>query len=780
MATISVCRVVNRLALPLRLVAIVLAGALLMTGVTLGVAPRLWLIANAHDEMPVELPPLQPLSQRSTVYDVGGNVIAIFERENQQPITLDKVPDEVVAALLAVEDNEYWFHHGVNLRGFMRALLSNFASDAPTQGASTITQQVVKNEFLAGLPRDGRYKLLQAHYATMLEKEMPKEQILERYLNTVYFGNNAYGLQAAAEVYFGKEASQLTMVEGAFLAGLVRSPSSYDPIRNYEPSHRRFGQVVERLVDVGLVTEEEGVELAEKWLIPDRVRTIPTLSTNRQTYFTVALRDYLLTRSNILGATEQERANLLYRGGLRIYTTLDSLMQAQAEGARNILPANSAGFDASLVALDSTTGAIRAMVGGRGLRPNEPGGEVNMALVPRQTGSAAKAFILAAAYEAGAQMTDTINGVQPCTVPDYVDGRVLKKTVKTGYGELGPLNGPLTWKSSDCAFVRLSWALGLHRVVDTVYRMAHSTYFYQGQPAEEREPFLPLPLTATGNNPMSPMDMAAAWQTIANLGVHHDPYYVEYIEKPDNTRFYTHADPGTVVLDADVASKTVTTLKGVIRYGTGARNLKQFPRPAAGKTGTQYENTNAWFAGATPQITAAVWVGDPNGYTPMDGIPEFKAEMGRNGKVQGADYPARIWGAFMESAHAPLPVADWPAPGRARRGVARIFVPGEECVAKLISGTLPPTTLGGKTTTPAVTTTTATTTTVPSSSTPEDTTPPATPPPTQGTAVIEVNTTYTTVPLDVLDPHAPMPSVNTTAYIYLCNSPPPNVSIQDP
>ena len=189
-------------------------------GGTLGVAPRLWLIANAHDELPVELPPLQPLSQRSTVYDTAGNVIAIFERENQQPIVLSKVPAEVIAALLAVEDNEYWFHKGVNLRGFMRALLSNFASDAPTQGASTITQQVVKNEFLAGLPRDGRYKLLQAHYATMLEKEMTKQQILERYLNTVYFGNNAYGLQAAAEVYFGKDSSELSMVEGAFLAGL--------------------------------------------------------------------------------------------------------------------------------------------------------------------------------------------------------------------------------------------------------------------------------------------------------------------------------------------------------------------------------------------------------------------------------------------------------------------------------------------------------------------------------------------------------------------------------
>ena len=140
----------------------------------------------------------------------------------------------MLSAFLAVEDEQYYLHHGVNLRSFARAVLSNFSSDAPRQGASTISQQVVKNEFLAGLPRDGRYKGLQAHYATMLEKKMSKDAILERYLNTVFFGNNAYGLQAAAEVYFGKNVGELTMIEGAFLAGLVRSPSGFDPIRHSE------------------------------------------------------------------------------------------------------------------------------------------------------------------------------------------------------------------------------------------------------------------------------------------------------------------------------------------------------------------------------------------------------------------------------------------------------------------------------------------------------------------------------------------------------------------
>ena len=752
----------HRLAWPLRFVAILLAGALLTTGVVLAIAPRVWRIANAHEEMPVELPEFQPLSQRTLVYDSANNVIAVFERENSQPIRLDQVPVPVIDALLAVEDNEYYVHRGVNLRGFFRALLSNFASDAPTQGASTITQQVVKNEFLAGLPRDGRYKALQAHYATMLEKKLTKDEILERYLNTVYFGNNAYGLQAAAEVYFGKNVDQLTMVEGAFLAGLVRSPSGYDPIRNLEQSHRRFVQVVERLQKVGLVTPEEGTDLVENWPIPERVRTIPTLSTE-PTYFTLALRDYLLTRSNILGATEQERATLLYRGGLRIHTTLDPTMQSQAEMARDILPVTQAGFDAAVISLDTTSGAIRAMVGGQGLRPDVPGGEVNMTLVPRQTGSSIKAFILATAYEAGAQMNDVINGTAPCAVPDS-DGKV--KVIKGGSIEIGPLNGRNTWSSTDCGFIRLGYSVGMHRIVDSVYRMAHSAYFYQGQPEADHESFQPIGVTATGNNPLAPIDMAAGMQTITNQGLHHDPYYVDYIDQPDGTRYYTHVDAGTQVLDVGVANETVATLKGVIRSGTGARNLRNFSRPAAGKTGTQYENTNAWFVGGTPQITTAVWVGDPNGYTEMNGIPEFAAEMGRNGKVQGADYPARIWGAFMEAAHTNLPVVDWPPPPANPRKPARLYWPGEECLAKLVSGTLPPTG-------PAATATTSSTeapTTVEGA--------PPTEPTTVPKAVVVQITSGTGVPEDVFDPHAPMPSVATNIFVYPCAFPPANVVVQ--
>ncbi len=312
------------------MVLVIASGALLIVAITVAVAPRLWDIANAHSEDPVVLPEFQPLAQRTYVYDSNGDEIAVYELENSQPIKYADIPDHVIQAFLLIEDKEFFTHDGVNVRSLFRATLSNFASDAPQQGASTITMQVVKNDFLAGLERDGRYKLLQIQYAKRLEKEMSKDVILERYLNTVFFGNNAYGIQAAAETYFGKTAAELDFLEAAFLAGLVRSPSGFDPINEPERSRARWIQVLDRLVTEEVITEDEADFLAEDFVLPERVKVIPGRE-NRRTYYTEALRDYLLNRSTILGETPEQRYNQLFRGGLRIHTTFNPGMQAAAE-----------------------------------------------------------------------------------------------------------------------------------------------------------------------------------------------------------------------------------------------------------------------------------------------------------------------------------------------------------------------------------------------------------------------------------------------------------------
>ena len=621
----------------------------------------MWQIANAHEELPVVLPAFQPLAQRSYAYDIFGNELAVFQAENSQPVSLEQVPPHVIDAFLAVEDREFYNHDGVNLRSLVRATLSNFSSDeAAQQGASTITMQVVKNDFLAGLERDGRYKLLQVHYALMLDRAKTKDEILERYLNTVFLGNNAYGIQAASEVYFGKTVDQLTFIEAAFLAGLVRSPSGYDPVINPERSRSRFDQVLDRLVDAGELTEAEAANEDEVFVLPDRARTTPGRIAVRG-YYTEALREFLLDQSNLLGQTYDERYATLYRGGLRIHTTFDPFAQAYAEEARNVLPDNAQGFDAAVVSLDTATGAIKAMVGGRGFVPNER--ETNMALAPRQTGSSIKLFVLAAAIQAGAQPDDIIDGQNSCVfdVPDEDEPFDVSESTDRAPDTLARM----TWSSINCAYVRLSQIVGLNRVVDSTYRMAQSNYLYPGQPRSEREPIRPYISYSTGANEMSPLDMASGAQTIANNGLHHQPYYVEYIDTADGRRIYTHESAGTQVLDEGVALTTADTLKGVLTEGTARGNSLAGERPAAGKTGTQQDNTNAWFVGFTPQITTAVWVGDPNGYTPMVEVPEFG---GRNAsRVQGGRYPAEIWKAYMDRAHEGLPVVDWalpPAPAR--------------------------------------------------------------------------------------------------------------------
>ncbi len=738
-----------------RLLLVVAAGALLITATVVGVAPRVWSTANSHTELPVELPAFEALAQRSYVYDVNGQEIAFYELENSQPIAYADIPQPVIDAFLTVEDKEFFSHHGINLRSLVRATLSNFASDSPQQGASTITMQVVKNDFLAGLERDGRYKLLQIHYARMLEKQMPKQDILARYLNTVFFGNNAYGIEAAAETYFGKTAKDLTFIESAFLAGLVRSPSGFDPINEPERSRARWLQVLSRLEDDGRITAVESAQIAENFVLPSRVKTLPDRSFAR-TYFTEALRDYLLNKTDILGDTYQARYNQLFRGGLRIHTTLDSNLQALAEQARNVLPDNAAGIDASVVSLDSTSGAIRVMVGGRGFVPSER--EVNMALRPRQTGSSVKVFILSAAVQAGAQANDIIDGTKPCSLPNpgnEAEPFIITDAVNGGVSTLQSH----TTRSINCAFARLSQIVGLHRVVDTIYRMAESPYLYRDQPKSDRLPIEPFASLATGANEMAPIDMASGIQALANEGLHHDPYYVDSIEGPDGQPIYTHLDPGKQVLDRDAALATVEILKGPIYGGgTGRRAAFDDRRPAFGKTGTQESNTNAWFVGGTKQLSTAVWVGDPNAYTPMTrnkdnpaGIPEFIADGVP--KVQGGFYPAQIWKAFMEPAHAFVPTLDWDRPAPPKRANTRLYLPGNECVLRVVGSAPAPVDPNAPPTTLPVT--------VPGE-TPAETVPPVTVP------VFNAVQVGTTIPPDNLDPLAPVPSLPLTDQVGSC------------
>ncbi|MFZ9903045.1 MAG: transglycosylase domain-containing protein [Ilumatobacteraceae bacterium] len=755
----------------LRLVVAVLLSALLLAALVVGMAPRVWGMLNSHQETAIslyEVGGFTGLAERSVVFDARGRQIGVFQAENSQQTLISEIPGHVVDALLSIEDRTFRQHKGVDLRAVGRQVITN-VNEGSSGGASTITQQVVKNELLATLPRDGRYKLLQMRYAILLERELTKDQILERWFNTNFYGYNAYGIKAAAEVYFGKDVSDLSLEEGTFLVGLVRAPSAYDPINNRSLSLSRFVTALRRVRDEGYITltDDELVRRAAA-VLPTGVRSRPDEPVQR-THFTELVKDYLLNQTTILGTTYQERYAKLFRGGLRIYTTLDRDVQASADDAVTLLPDNSVNAQAALVTVDNATGAIRAMVGGKPFKAGE--NEVNLAMRRRQTGSSVKMFILAAALEAGVEADDYIDGTLPCTLPNPENPEepfIVKNGVSEPVGSLRRM----TWLSINCAYAKLSQIVGLNRVVDRIYQMSSSEWL-----TPEEYPVYPYASLATGANELSVVDMAAGAQTLANLGVHHEPYFLEKILERDNNTLVWERQvsvEGTEALTTVSAAKTVDIMKGVLKGGTARRTALADDRPAAGKTGTQARNTNAWFVGFTPQYSTVVWVGDPRGYTQMAGVPEFRGQIvgqwgfSRN-TVTGATYPAHIWKQHMDTIHSGLEVVDWgtrkdeqwKALLTPQRGPARLYLPGVECVAQVISGTppAPSTTLApGRTTT----------TTVDPAAGTEPTLVPA-------PVVVSVLPTATTIDPAEKNPYAPVPSVPIAGHIvYDCDKGVPN------
>ncbi len=415
----------------------------------------------------------------------------------------------------------------------------------------------------------------------------------------------------------------------------------------------------------------------------------------------------------------QTRYNALYRGGLRIYTTLDPTIQQAADAAvAEQLPDTGGRFQAALAAEDARTGGVVAMVGGRGFDQSQ----VNLAITPRQTGSSAKLFILLAALQAGVQTNDTIDGTLPCTLPN--PGSKEPFLIHDGVSRSVDTVATMTALSINCAYAKLSQIVGLNRVVDTAHRLG------------VKSDIQPIAAFATGGNEISPLDFATSGATLSTVGVRHEAYYIERIEGPDGQILYQHQDPGTQAVTTDVALSAIDTLKGVIKRGTVESSSKKFlgTRPAAGKTGTYENNTNATFAGFTTQLSAAVWLGNPlaSGTDGMRNIPEFKAVGVSN--VHGGNLPYRIWEAFIAKASEAkgYPEEDWPAAPKQARPSKRLYLPGMECLYTVSAAPTPAP--GAATTAPADPTAT-----------------------TEAPAPVYSRVTSgTTIPPDQLDPAAPV------------------------
>ena len=639
----------------IRFVVVVLAGALLVISSLALLAPQVDTLLDANQVGRADAIDLEPLAQRSVVLAADGSLLTyLLVEENRVSVPLEEVSPTFVDTLLAIEDRRFYEHDGINVRATARALLENVEAGGVEQGGSTITQQLVKNA-LVGSEQSLERKVEEAVLARRLEDQMTKDEILERYLNTVYLGNSTYGVQAAAELYFGVSAKDLDVAQSALLVGLIQNPEDRNPFRYPEAARSRRDAVVERLLTIGEIDEPVARYITATPL-PTEGFAIPS---RPKDYFVEEVKERLL-QDDRLGATQTERYNALYRGGLTIRTTVEPRLQRLAdEAVSTVLPDTGGQFTASIVSIDPRSGAVRAMVGG----PGFSNAQYNIATqgIGRQAGSSFKPFVLASILEQGNTVEDTVDGSGPCSFPNPAGqpDPYPVSNFERARGGVGDLRAQ-TLRSSNCAYVRLGIIAGIDRVIETAKRL--------GITRQDLAVQLSAPL---GTNEVRPIDMASAYGTFANDGVHFAPYYVEEVTDRDGNVLLEGPTTGEQVLDPGVARTVTSVLADNVRSGTGTRAAFPDGRQAAGKTGTTQDSADAWFVGYTPELSTAVWMGSPVDRTPMTNVGGIR--------VTGGTYPARMWQAYMGPALQPyeklaFPEPPAPDPGRAPR---RLRLPSE-------------------------------------------------------------------------------------------------------
>jgi len=604
---------------------------------------------------------LSPLATRSLIFDRnGGEIAVLYADEDREEVPLEQIPKLVQDTVLEVEDRDFYHHHGVNARSTLRALFANIEAGDIQQGGSTITQQLIKNS-IVGSEQTFERKAKEAVLAMHLEDQMSKKEILERYLNSVYLGNGAYGVQAFAETYFQKSASDLGWPEAALLAALIRNPNGYDPIRHPKTAAKRRALVVDVLMGSGLVSKEQGEQIKASPLPTEahrRSKTALAAQLAGADYFTETVKQQLLDLP-ALGATATDRYNAVFKGGLRVSTTYDPAAQELAEKAVQTLPSKDDRFAVALASVDPGSGAVRALVGGLDFAEQK----FNYATQGwRQPGSSFKFFTLMAAFEDGVVPADSISGSSPCRFDDPSAQGGVYVARNSGKGGKTATITSQTTSSSNCAFLRLGQYVGLDKVAGMANEMGIRTLNQQVVDGSQRivegevpSNILSLPI---GSKEVHPISMAAAYATAANDGVYHGPFYIEKVTDSKGKVLYEHHDGGKQVVSAQTARLVTEVLAKNAESGTGRRAALS-DQPSAGKTGTTQENADVWYVGYTPYLATAVWIGNPKNRDPV--------RIG--GRTQfGADYPARIWHEFMEPYHANLQVKPFIGPASTRKG----------------------------------------------------------------------------------------------------------------
>ncbi|HUR17471.1 MAG TPA: PBP1A family penicillin-binding protein [Acidimicrobiales bacterium] len=578
-----------------------------------------------------------PLDESTKIFASDGTLVAtLHAEENRETVPLRQIPKALRDAVVAIEDQRFWDHRGVDAKSVLRAVYANASEGRVVEGGSTITQQYVKNE-LVGPDRTVRRKLQEAALAFQLESRYTKERILELYLNTIYFGNGAYGVEAAAHEYFGMGVEELTLGQAALLAGMIRAPSRTDPYRRPELASARRQLVLEKMVETGVATPTEAEAAAAEPLV---VAATPADERYAAPYFVERVKRFILDDPRF-GPTPAARRKLLFQGGLRVFTTLDLERQAMAEAAiAKVLSKPGTDPSGALVSIEPRTGFVRALVGGRDFFGGGAQAKFDLATQgQRPAGSSFKPFVLASALEAGIPLSRTYDAPARMSIPLTRQIWNVENYEGGGGGRANLIEA--TVRSINTVYAQLILDVGPAEAVATAARMGITT------------PLLPYPSAVLGTNDVTPIDMAAAYGTFANRGVRVPPTMVTKVAGPGGVLVFEHAHAQKRVLEQENADALVGVLQGVVDRGTAVK--ANIGRPVAGKTGTGQEWRDAWFVGFTPELVTSVWVGFPEKQRSM--IPPATRIL-----VTGGSWPAEIWQLYSSAALARVPITPFPEP----------------------------------------------------------------------------------------------------------------------
>jgi penicillin-binding protein 1A len=583
-----------------------------------------------------DLGALRPIAigQNSFVYAADGTLLGSIPAErNRDPVTLRRMAHWLPTATVAIEDRRFYEHGGVDYVGIARALWRDISAGKVVEGGSTIAQQLVRNLY-TGRERTFDRKVREACLAIKLSRRWTKDKILTGYLNTVYYGNHAYGVEAAAETYFSRHAWQLNLPQAALLAGLPQAPSVYDPFHNPRAALARRAEVLSAMLQNGDITRAQ-YRFAQRY--PLRLEPGRLYTKIKQPYFFSYVLDEL---ERVYGA------NVVREGGLRVYTTIEPRLQRDANKAIREtlnLPNDPA---AAIVSVEPGTGAIRAMTA---VIPGNRKNQFNLAAQSaREAGSTFKAFVLAAAIEKGIDPDSTYYDSAPftCTVTECLTNGEPWQVATYDHTYVGWTSiTRATLRSDNTVYAQLTLDVG----PQYVWRMAHRL-------GVRLTPDKPVASIGLGPLSVSPLDMAAAYATFASGGIYAEPTGITRVVLPNGKVDKTAGwgKPQTErALSPGVAWKVTQVLAQNALYGTGAGSGDGI-HPNAGKTGTTEDHADAWFDGYTRDLSTAVWMGYPRGEIPMLNVHGVE--------VAGATFPVPMWHLYMAAAEWHRPVRQFPTP----------------------------------------------------------------------------------------------------------------------